>query len=52
MTRAEALAMLKDAAEMWGKAHHPPSLTSYWEGKVAGVRWAIQVLESEDGDVA
>lgn len=49
--KGEAIQFLKDAVTGWREVAHPPSLVSYWAGRIAGVEWAIRVLLSEDGDV-
>lgn len=52
MTREDALEMLRETARVLGEVDRPPSLVSYWAGRVAGIEFAVKVLESEDGDVA
>lgn len=52
MTREDALVMLREVAQMWETTDRSPSIVSYWAGRIDGVKWAIKVLESEDGDVA
>lgn len=52
MNRRDALEMMREVMAALKETNYPPSLRSYWAGRVDGLEWAIKVLESRDGNVS